>query len=57
MPEVVEALNREQKTYLEKRLRFAERWEETWREHPETRDLIFTSHGREAQVPEGRVRG
>jgi integrase len=43
MPEAVEALQSERKTYLEKRLRFAERWEETWREHPETRDLIFPS--------------
>jgi integrase len=43
MPEAVEALNRERKTYLEKRLRLAERWEETWRQHPETKDLIFPS--------------
>lgn len=43
MPEAVEALKRERKNYLEKRLRFAESWEETWREHPETRDLIFPS--------------
>jgi integrase len=43
MPEAVEALNRERKTYLAKRLRFAERWEATWRKHPEARDLIFPS--------------
>jgi integrase len=43
MPEAVEALKSERKTYLEKRLRFAERWEQTWLEHPETRDLIFPS--------------
>lgn len=43
MPEAVEALGRERKTYLEKRLRLAERWEETWRKHPETKDFIFPS--------------
>ena len=43
MPEAVEALNRERKTYLEKRLRLAERCKETWREHPEARDLIFSA--------------
>lgn len=43
MPEAAEALHRERKSYLEKRMRLAERWEETWREHPETRDLIFPS--------------
>lgn len=43
MPEAVEALKTEHKTYLEKRLRFAERWEKTWLEHPEARDLIFPS--------------
>ena len=43
MPEAVEALGRERKTSLQKRLRLAERWEETWRQHPETRDLIFPS--------------
>jgi integrase len=48
MPEAVEALNRERKSYLEKRLRFAERWEETWRKRPEARDLIFPSETGEA---------
>ena len=43
MPEAVEALNRERRTYLERRLRFAERWEETWRKRPEARDLVFPS--------------
>lgn len=43
MPEVVEALKNERKVYLEKRLRLAELWEETWRERPEARDLIFPS--------------
>lgn len=43
MPEAVEALKRERKDYLEKRLRFVERWEETWREHPKAKDLIFPS--------------
>jgi integrase len=41
--EAVEALNRERRTYLERRLRFAERWEETWRKRPEARDLVFPS--------------
>jgi integrase len=40
MPEVVEALNRGRKTYLEKRLCLAERWEETWRKHPEATAAI-----------------
>lgn len=43
MPEAVEALKRERKAYLDKRLRLAERWEATWREHPEARDLVFPS--------------
>ena len=43
MPEAVEALRRERKIYLNKRVRLAGRWEETWREHPEARDLIFPS--------------
>jgi integrase len=43
MPEAVEALNKERRAYLERRLRFAERWEETWRKHPEARDLVFPS--------------
>ena len=43
MPEAVEALGRERKTYLEKRLRLAECWEESWRQYPETKDFIFPS--------------
>lgn len=43
MPEAVEALRKEHKTYLDKHTRLVERWEETWREHPEVRDLIFPS--------------
>ena len=43
MPDAVEALNRERKAYLERRLRLAERWEKTCREHPEARDLVFPS--------------
>ena len=43
MPEAVSALKAHCRRYLEERIALADRWETTWRERPETRDLVFPS--------------
>ena len=43
MPEAVAALKAHRRRYLEERMLRAERWEETWRENPKARDLVFPS--------------
>jgi integrase len=43
MPEAVAALRAHRRRYLEERMLRAERWEETWRENPRARDLVFPS--------------
>ena len=43
MPEAVAALKAHRRRYLEERMLRAERWEETWRENPIARDLVFPS--------------
>ena len=43
MPEAVAALRAHRRRYLEERMLRAERWEETWRENPKARDLVFPS--------------
>lgn len=43
MPEAVAALRAHRRRYLEERMLRAERWEETWREDPKARDLVFPS--------------
>jgi integrase len=43
MPEAVSALKAHRKRYLEERIALADRWEATWRERLETRDLVFPS--------------
>ena len=41
LPEAVAALRAHRKRYLEERMLYAEPWEETWREFPRARDLVF----------------
>jgi integrase len=43
MPEAVAALRAHRRRYLEERMLRDERWEETWRENPKARDLVFPS--------------
>jgi integrase len=43
MPEAVAALKAHRLRHLEERVKRADRWEATWREHPEARDLVFPS--------------
>ena len=43
MPDAVGALKAHRRGYLEERIALADRWEATWRERPETRDLVFPS--------------
>ena len=43
MSEAVAALRAHRHRYLEERMLRAERWEETWRENPKARDLVFPS--------------
>ena len=43
MPEAVAALRAHRRRYLEERMLRAEGWEETWRENPKARDLVFPS--------------
>ena len=43
MPEAVAAFRAHRRRYLEERMIRAERWEETWREDPKARDLVFPS--------------
>jgi integrase len=43
LPDAVAALKAHRRRYLEERMRRAERWEETWHENPNARDLVFPS--------------